>query len=168
MSFKEIKPEAILENPFKLIGTDWTLISAQSNGKTNTMTASWGFLGIMWHLPVVEIFIRPQRYTKEFVDHEDYFSLTFFNDDYRNTLNYLGTVSGRDENKIDKSDLTLAYENDVPYFKEAKLVLICKKLYVDKLKEENFLDKSLVIENYGDKDFHSCYFAKIEKVLIKE
>ena len=105
------------------------LVTAGNEEKVNTMTASWGGLGVMYGKNVAYVVIRPQRYTKEFVDREDTFSLSFFDKEYRKTLNYLGTVSGRIENKIEKSGLTLVYYNGTPYFDEENNVLICRKLF---------------------------------------
>jgi flavin reductase (DIM6/NTAB) family NADH-FMN oxidoreductase RutF len=90
--FKEIKPEELNKSTFKLIGKDWMLITAEKDNKVNTMTASWGGFGIMFAKNVVYIGIRPQRYTKEFVDNSNTFSLTFFDETFRKQLSYLGTI----------------------------------------------------------------------------
>ena len=110
---KEIKPEELQKNPFQMIGKEWLLVTAEKEGKANTMTASWGGVGIMWGKPVAYVFIRPQRYTKEFIDAGDHFSLSVLGEDYRKTLNYFGTVSGRDEDKIAKSGLHRSEERRV-------------------------------------------------------
>ena len=102
------------------------------------MTASWGGLGVLWRKNVAFIFIRPQRFTKGFVDEAEKFSLTFFDESYRKQLSYLGTVSGKDENKIEKAELTVEHENGAPIFKEAETVIICRKLYAQPL-ENSFL-----------------------------
>ena len=91
----------------------------------------------MWGKNVSFTVIRPQRYTKEFIDNSNYFSLCFFNNDYKKTLSYLGSVSGRHEDKIDKSKLNIINYNDIPFFSEAKLVLICKKIYSQEFEEKN-------------------------------
>jgi flavin reductase (DIM6/NTAB) family NADH-FMN oxidoreductase RutF len=96
-------------NPFSMIGEDWMLITAEHNGQTNTMTASWGGLGFMWGKNVAFIVIRPQRYTKEFIDATDTFSLCFFEKQYKKILGYLGSISGRDEDKITKSGLNITH-----------------------------------------------------------
>ncbi len=94
---RQIKPEELQKNPFQMIGKEWLLVAAEKAGKTNAMTASWGGVGIMWGKPVAYVFIRPQRYTKEFIDASDTFSLSVLGEEYRKTLSYFGTVSGRDE-----------------------------------------------------------------------
>lgn len=167
-NFKEINIDSIILNPFKKIGKDWMLITAQNEGIANTMTASWGGLGVMWGKNVAYTAIRPQRYTKKFIDNSESFSLCFFDSIYKETLSYLGTVSGKTENKIEKSDLTLIDYNNIPIFKEAKLVLICKKLYKQDLNANCFLDTSLDSIWYKDKDYHALYISEIKNVLLKE
>ena len=165
---KEIKIDDFSENPFKLIGSDWMLITAKKGEKTHMMTASWGGVGILWNKPVATIYVRPQRYTKEFIDNEEYFSLCVLPEDYRQILNYCGTKSGRDEDKIAETKLTIDESEKVPIFKESRLVLICKKLYAQDLTEQSFIDKSLVEKNYKAKDFHTMYIAEIEKILTND
>lgn len=167
LEYKEINPVDLNENTFKMIGKDYMLITAENEGKVNTMTASWGGLGVLWNMDVVFIFLRPQRYTKEFIDATDSFSLTFYDDSYKKTLGYLGSVSGRDEDKISNSNLTIGFDGETPYFKEAEKVIICKKLFAQDLKEESFLDKNILNKDYPNKDFHTLYVGKIEKILIK-
>ena len=165
--FLEVKSEEFDQSTFKLIGKDWMLITAEKDGKANTMTASWGGLGIMWGLDVAYIVLRPQRFTKEFVDGSDTFSLTFFDESMRKALGYLGTASGRDENKIEKSNLTVLHEGQTPYFEEAKVALFCKKLYAQEFKPEHFIAQELNEKWYPDSDHHTLYIAEVTKILIK-
>lgn len=164
-SFKEIKPELIKKNPFSAIGKDWMLIAAGDSEKQNAMTASWGGLGVMFGKNVAFIFVRPQRYTKEFIDREETFSLSFLDKKYRNVLNYFGTVSGRDEDKIAKSGLTVSFYGSTPYFGEANLVLICKKLFVQPLDNNTLPNRKIEATWYSRKDYHTLYIAEITNVL---
>jgi len=166
--FVEIKPEELNKSPFQLIGTDWMLVTAEKDNKVNTMTASWGGFGVMWGKNVAYIVIRPQRFTKEFVDSSDTFSLTFFDKNFKKQLGYLGTVSGRDEDKISKCNLTIEHSDNTPYFEEANLAIICKKLYAQDFKPECFIATELDEKWYPEKDHHTIYIAEVEKVLIKE
>ena len=100
MSFKEIKPEELKENPFTMIGKDWLLITAGTKECCNTMTASWGGLGVMWGKPSATVYIRQSRYTKEFVDKEEYFTISVMEESYREALKLCGTVSGRECDKM--------------------------------------------------------------------
>lgn len=160
-NFKEISPEALRKNTFQLIGKDWMLITAGDENKTNAMTASWGGLGVMYGKNVAFIVIRPQRYTKEFIDSHETFSLNFFEKEYRKMLNYMGSVSGREEDKIAKSELTLEYSDHTPYFNEARNVFICKKLFQQNLNGDSLLDERLDKTWYANKDYHTLYIAEI-------
>ena len=166
--FNEIQPEQFEQSPFKLIGQDWMLITAEKDGKVNTMTASWGGFGVMWAKNVAYIVIRPQRYTKEFVDNSDTFSLTFLDNSFKKTLSYLGTKSGRDEDKIKNSKLTVLHTDEIPYFEEANIAILCKKLYAQEFKPEYFIAQELNEKWYPDVDYHTLYIAEITKILLKE
>lgn len=163
--YNEITADQFRKNPFQLIGKDWMLVTAGNQDKVNTMTASWGGLGVMYGKNVAFIVIRPQRYTKEFIDREDTFSLSFFDKGYRKTLNYLGTVSGRNEDKISNSGLTVVRYEDTPYFDEASHVLICKKLFRQPLSTDGLIDEKLINTWYSNGDYHTLYIAEVTKIL---
>lgn len=165
--FKETNISSLSFNPFDKIGKEWCLISATSQGKTNTMTASWGALGHLWNKDIAIIFIRPQRYTKEFIDASDTFSISFF-EGHHTELSYLGTKSGRDENKIENVHFDVIDLKGTPTFKQAKEVFFCRKLYVDSLKKDSFLFKEIYDKNYPNDDLHIVYIGEIEKVYINE
>ncbi len=165
-NWKEIQPEALQENPFSLIGDQWMLITAGDASRCNTMTASWGGVGILWNKPVSFCFIRPQRYTLEFVEQQEYYSLSFFDPKYKDALRFCGSASGRDGDKFQKTGLTPEFQL-APYPKEAKLVLICKKLYKQDMAPECFLDASLLEKNYPKEDYHRVFVGEIVKVLQK-
>ena len=167
-NFKEIKVNEIKNNPFEMIGTDWMLITAKKDNKVNTMTASWGGLGVIWNKNIVTVYIRQQCYTKEFVDGSDTFSITVLGDNCRKELSYLGTISGRNQDKIANTGLTVVEDNNTPYFCEGNIVFICKKLYSQEMNKESFVNDSLVDENYSKKGFHTMYIGEIIKVLVKE
>ena len=170
---KEIDFSQLQMNPFDLIGKEWMLITAgNAENGYNTMTASWGHLGTIWghstSNPTCVIYVRPQRYTKAFVDREERFTLTFFAPEYHKALGYLGSHSGRDGDKVSHVGMTPVFEDGTTYFAEAKLVLFCRKLYQAPIKEEYFLDKAVVEDCYPKRDFHDLYIAQIEKVLVAE
>ena len=124
-------------------------------------------MGVLWGKPVVFIFIRPQRYTKEFVDGAKGFTLSVLDESKRKVLNYLGTVSGRDEAKIEKAGLTPLSEGGFTYFSEARLALLCRKLYAQEMKPECFIERECDAKWYPEKDYHTMYVAEIEKVLVR-
>ncbi|MGN0771925.1 MAG: flavin reductase [Christensenellales bacterium] len=165
---KHIKAEDIQKSCFSLIGKDWMLITAQDGkGKVNTMTASWGGMGVLWGRQVAFVFIRPQRYTKQFVDASHSLSLSFFDGDYRKELAYLGKVSGRDCDKIKECNFDVAYDGDVPYISQASLVVSGKVLYAQTLSSDCFFDDKAIEQWYPAKDFHTMYVVGIDSVLIK-
>jgi flavin reductase (DIM6/NTAB) family NADH-FMN oxidoreductase RutF len=170
---KEISVSELMLNPMTMIAKEWMLITAgnQKDGY-NTMTASWGHLGSMWGhgggLPTAVIYLRPQRYTKEFVDREERFTISVFSEQYKKDLGYLGVVSGRDQDKVAATKLTPAFQEDFTYFAQAKLVLVCRKLYHSTLKEEGFVDKSILTDHYPNRDLHEMYIGQIEKVLVAD
>ena len=167
MSFQKINIKDLDLNPFTSIGKDWMLITAGDQSKVNTMTASWGGVGVLWGQDVITVYIRPQRYTKEFVDQQDCFSLSFFAGEYKKELGILGTVSGRDQDKIHDVGFHTTYLDNVPTFEEASVVFIVEKIYEDQFKTENFIDHSLDEKCYPEKDYHTFYIAKIKAVYVK-
>lgn len=140
--------------------------ATDKDGKTNSMTASWGGLGVLWGKKVAFVFIRPQRYTKKFVDDAENFSLSFFEESYKPMLGYMGKVSGKNEDKIKKSGLTVQYKDGAPVFKEASLTLICRKMYRQTLEEDCFIDKTNIGKWYPQKDYHDMYVAEIVDEII--
>lgn len=163
--FTEINVKSIKDNMFKSIGQDWMLITAGEKGNLNTMTASWGGIGVLWNKNVTFSFIRPQRYTFDFMEKNEYYSLSFFNQNYKKELTFCGTNSGRNINKIEKIAFNTRFDESAPYFDEARLTLICKKIYADFINPKCFIDQSLD-SNYKDKDYHKMYIGEIVKVLI--
>ena len=164
--FHEVNPLELSCNPFQMIGKDWALVTAGDETGYNTMTVSWGNMGIMWNKNIVTVFIRPQRYTKEFLDRFDNFTLSFYEESSREALKLCGSKSGRDMDKIKAAGLTPVHENGTTYFEEARLVLECKKIYLDKIRPEGFLDPSIQ-KNYPENDYHLIYMGEITRVLQK-
>jgi len=163
-----ISPEELSGNAFEMIGKDWMLITASRGEEYNTMTASWGGVGVLWNKPVCFCFVRPQRYTHEFTEQGDRLTLTFFGGEYKKELGYCGRVSGRDTDKARDCGFTEVRDADgYVYFDEAKVVVCARKLYRDVLREDGFLDKTL-LSNYSAGDYHTVYVCEIEKVLVSE
>ena len=187
ISYKDLK-----FNPFNLIGDEWMLITAgderlrvgdgtsgmhsslqakRPKGRAvNTMTASWGHLGCLWgnNDPSAVVYIRESRYTKEFVDEEPYFSLCVMDKSFKKQMAYLGSTSGRDEDKIAKAGLTPVYADNTVYFEEAKLVLVCKKVYAAEIQPSGIIYQEAIEQSYPQGDYHTMYVGKIEKVLVRD
>lgn len=167
--FREIDPALLPDNFIRTIGQEWMLVTAGDGASCNTMTASWGMAGEMWGCHAAMVVIRPGRYTKGFVDARERLTLSFFDGSYRGALTYCGTHSGRDGDKIAEAGLTVALTDaGEPAFAEARLVLECRKMYADELREERFLDAGPVRKWYPQRDFHTFYIVAIERAYVKE
>lgn len=167
-NFKKISPKGLLDNVFILLDNEWMLITAGEINSFNTMTASWGGFGILWNKPVAYIFVRPHRYTHQFTEKFSSFTLTFYEEKYREILSLCGSKSGKDIDKMKGIGLTpVAADNGSVYFNEARIVMVCKKLYKDNIREENFTSAE-PLKNYPTKDFHTMYIGEITQCLVKK
>lgn len=167
---QEISVRDLSLNPIERISDDWLLITAGTKEHGfNTMTACWGQTGAVWGhgkgLPAATVYIHPQRYTKQFIDQNAYYTLSFFPKAYKKQLAYIGTHSGREEDKVAKTGLTPVFDERTTWFAEADLVLICRKLYRQTLREDCFIDRSVMEDNYPNRDFHDMYIGVIVSVL---
>ena len=169
MAFKEIAIDTLSFNPFEKISKQWMLITAGDEKKSNTMTASWGGVGIMWGKPVATAYIRPQRTTKAFVDPADTFTLSFLPEEQRKALKLAGSISGKDvEDKWAECGLTPLPIEGTTAVKEAEMIFVCKKLYAQDMKPECFVTPEEDEKWYPTKDYHTMYIAEIVKVLVRE
>lgn len=166
-NFSLISPFELTENLFNSLDNDWMLVTAGDEQKFNTMTASWGGFGILWNKPVAFIFIRPQRYTFEFSEKNSHLTLSFYEEQYREALNFCGAKSGRDFDKVKETGLTPIRTDSGIAFEEARLIIECEKLYADFLKADQFIDKGIMQKNYPNSDFHRMYIAEIKSVYRK-
>lgn len=169
----EIDPKQLTLSPSMLFADDWMLLGAGTEKTSwNTMTVSWGQLGSLWGhgggMPTAIVYVRPQRYTKLFMDSNEYFTLCAFGPEHKRDLAYLGTHSGKDEDKVKKTSLHPLFFKEGPYFQEAKLVLVCKTLYQAPIVAEGFKDKRLIEDNYPNNDFHDMYIGEIVKVIVSD
>ena len=166
--FKKIDPKQWKGNVFSLIGDQWLLITAGTAEDCNTMTASWGGLGVIWGAPAATCYIRPQRYTKEFVDREEYFTLTFFGEEYRKALALCGSKSGRDIDKVKECGFTVrAAACGAPYFEQAELVLVCRKRFAQDMNPA-CIAADVKEKWYPEQDYHTMYIGEIVEALVKE
>ena len=154
-------------SPFEAIGRQWMAVTTEKDGKANAMTASWGGVGVLWGKNVVYIFVIDTRYTKEFIDNGETFSLTFLDESNKGALKYLGAVSGRDENKIENARMHLDYCKGTPYIDEGNLVFICRKLSATKITPDQFIDSSIESSWYADGNLHTMYVGEILEVLAR-
>jgi flavin reductase (DIM6/NTAB) family NADH-FMN oxidoreductase RutF len=163
--FLKIDPYKLKDNVFKLIDQDWMLVTAGTLERWNTMTASWGGLGVLWNRPVAFAFIRPTRYTHEFMERHERFTLSFFTRRYRKALSFCGSHSGRDHDKAEETGLEpVSPSKGTVSFKQARLILLCRKLYTTDIDPRRFLD-SKIDANYPKKDYHRMYVGEVARCL---
>ena len=168
--------------PFELFRTDWAALAAGTEKTgTNAMTIAWGALGNIWErdkhrpevkgpkrpMPTCTVYVRPTRHTKQFMDAEPFFTVNVLPKEKRRALGFLGSKSGRDvPDKICAAGLTPVFEDGTVHVAEARLVLVCKKLYAAPLVEEGFVaSEELVESNYPKRDFHTMYIGEVVRVL---
>jgi len=167
---KEVGIEVLgKEDVINLIGKQWMLITAGTRESFNTMTASWGAIGNLWNKPVAFVFVRPERYTYEFIENDVPVTLSFYEEQYRDALKTCGSKSGRDCDKVALAGLTpTVLDNGSVSFDESRLTFQCRKLFRTELQDCNFIDKSLLERWYGAHGgLHTMYVLEIEKVYTK-
>lgn len=161
----KISVSALKDNFFDVIGKEWMLVTAGNKDSFNMMTASWGCIGWLWNKPVAVIFIRPERYTHEFIEKSGNVNLVFLgnSEEARKAYAFCGSKSGRDFDKAKETGLTpVETESGCVTFGEARLTLECRKLYKGNIKPEEFIDKSLEQWYGGAKGgYHDVYVLEI-------
>lgn len=166
--FKEIEFTQVKENVVDLLNNQWALVTAGDENGYNTMTVSWGAIGELWGKDMATIYIRPQRYTEEFLDKNDYFTISFYPAEMKNQIHGVcGSKSGRDIDKAQQAGITPCFDDKAPFFNEAKLVLVCKKTAKAKFDADSFIDDTIMERWYPQNDLHNIYYGAIEKVLIE-
>ena len=167
-NFKEISVENINDNVFKLIDKDWMLITAGTIDDFNAMTASWGSFGILWHKQVAFCFIRPNRHTYGLMEKNEYFTLSFYSEKHKKILEFCGTKSGRNVDKIKETGLLpVKGATGAVYFGQARLVLECRKIYYQDLDPQKFLDPE-IHKNYPIDDYHRMYIGEVLGCMLNQ
>ncbi len=166
-----IKPDDFRTDIFDLWDKQWLLLTAGEleHEAFNSMTVAWGSMGIMWNRPFVQVVVRPTRYTINFIEKYDTFTLCGFSEEYREKLKYFGRVSGKDENKAEMSGLKVIPSRTVacPCYDEAELIIECGKIYSSRFTPSEFFDKTIE-KNYPDKDYHHVFFGQIMNISASE
>jgi flavin reductase (DIM6/NTAB) family NADH-FMN oxidoreductase RutF len=164
MVLQEINPKKLEFNPFQMMDDAWVLITAGIIEKYNMMTASWGTLGFLWGKPIVTIFVRPSRYTYDFLEDHKTFSITSFTKEYKKILDLCGTESGRQFDKMNIPEITPIQGEHAVYFKEAKIAIECEKIYFQNLDPER-IPSNVKQTYYKNGDYHRVYIGKILKLF---
>ncbi|NLA92655.1 MAG: flavoredoxin [Spirochaetales bacterium] len=165
--FTEIDIATLELNPFTTIGEEGFLITAGDAEKWNTMTATWGFMGFIWRKPTYGIVVRNTRYTYQFLEEGEHFSVSLFPPQYKEALEFCGTHSGRDTDKMAATGLNVVSLDNYLTYSEANTVFCCRLASKTPVTPDGFIDPS-IIENYKLGDYHTLYLGFVEKVLIKE
>ncbi len=165
-AYEEVK--AWKDDIFTLLGEEWALVTAGNEEKSNTMTVSWGGIGVLWGKPTMTLYIRPQRFTKEFMDAEDYVTLSFLEEGHKKDLAFCGKHSGRDLDKFEETGLNPAFleEGNTPYIQDAKLVILGKKRAVMPMVGDVLPDE-VKTKWYPQEDYHLQYFYEVVQILKK-
>jgi len=165
---REVKVTELSVDVVNLWMNRWLLLTSGTIDECNMMTVGWGSIGYMWKKPFVQIVVRPQRHTRKYVEQSDSFTLCAFPEKYRKDLATLGTISGRNGDKLSKTGLTLKVSRRVasPSYNEAELILECRKIYYQDMDPRGFVDKTIQ-ENYGENDYHRIYFGEILSVFCE-
>lgn len=156
------------QNIFSLLADRWGLLTVADGEGCNPMTVGWGGVGVLWKKPVVTVYVRPQRYTYGLMEREDHFSLSFLPESCKEILTLCGSRSGRDTDKVKACGLTVGQGQNAPWFEEAELTFICRKLYAQDMEPACFVDKTLDETFYPDRDYHRAYVGEIEKILLQK
>ncbi len=160
MPLQKTNPDSLKNNPFDLFGKQWALLTAGTITNYNMMTIGWGTLGILWGKPMASVFVRPSRFTYEFFEKNEMFSITAFPASLKKVLNLCGSKSGRVINKMDIPELTPIESDGAVYFKEATLAILCKKQYYADLNPE-LIPTEVKTHHYSNNDFHRVYYGEI-------
>ncbi len=156
------------ENVFKIIGKDNALLTAGTLQDFNTMTIGWATMGVLWGKNVVIVYVRPTRHTYDLMESHDIFTVSFYEETFREKLSYLGTHSGKDEDKIKNCELMpLEVKDGGVTFGESRLTFVCKKIYFQDLNSEE-IPELVIGKYYSRKDFHRFYIGEIVQLLEKE
>lgn len=171
--YDKVNPSDLPDNVIELIGKEWMLVTAGNKDSYNTMTASWGGIGFIWNKPSTFVFVRDSRYTYEFLQKEESFTLSFFPEQYRKALTICGSKSGRDTDKVKEAGLTpLETASELMSFQEAHMIIECKKMFVQELDYENLTEpyKSKIMEESYTKELskHQLFISEIVTIWIKK
>ena len=167
-AWQEIAPEEIDINAVKMIDKDWMVVSAGKEGDMNLMTISWGSIGELWNRPVMTVYVSTNRYTHEFMERNDCFTVTHFPESMRQKLAYLGRVSGRDEDKVAGAGLTVEFtELGNPIYAEADLAIECRKIYAQQFDRDRLPEDVRQWYEKSNLGIHYFYVGEIVHVWKK-
>ena len=167
--WKEIKPQDIDVNAVKMFADDWMILSAGKENNMNMMTIAWGALGELWSKPTITVYVSTSRYTYKYMEENEYFTVTAFPEEYVDKMQYLGTKSGRNEDKVKGSGLTVEFtEQGNPIYEEANLAIECKKIYSHQFEKDKMPAGQIRWYEQTHTGVHVMYIGEIVHVWKKE
>ena len=149
---------------FSQFDKKWALLTAGDESRFNTMTISWGGLGTIWGKPVATVYVRTSRYTHDFMDANEYFTISFFPEEYKQILGVLGSKSGRDMDKMKDSGLSAMKDGDSVSFKEAEVTLVCRKMFKQELSVAN-IPADVAKAMYEGQAPHDMYIGEVVEIV---
>lgn len=164
---KEIGIRELKENFVSMISDQWALLTAGKIDNYNMMTVSWGGVGELWGKDVCFVFVRPQRYTFNYMEQNEYFTLSFYGGEYKKELGICGSKSGKDTDKTALIGFEPLEIGNSVSFKEAKITVLLRKIAYQDMNPDGFIDPE-IMKNYAASDFHRTYVGEIVKVLVSE
>ena len=169
--YEEIKPEEFQAKPFELFHKEWALITAGTPEKCNSMTISWGGTGTYMSVPITNIYVRQERYTKKFFDEQDLYTVCWFPESFKKELGYMGNHSGKDEDKYEKTGLKPVQIDGTMAIEQASRIMICKKMFAGPIDPKNIFpheNKEKYFDQKNPLDFHTMYMGQVIKILEKK
>lgn len=151
---------------FMKFDKEWALLTAGSLDDHNAMTISWGGMGTLWHKPVVTVYVKPVRHTYEYMEKNDYFTVSFYPERYRKALMLMGSKTGRDCDKDKEAGLTAETVGESVTYKEAEITLLCRKIYFNDLDTAN-MSADVVRANYTAEAPHRMYLGEVIGIIEK-
>lgn len=127
-------------NPFAKFDKEWALLTSGTAESFNSMTISWGGMGTLWSRPVVTVYVRPDRYTYEFLKKNEYFTVSFYDEKYRPELTVMGRESGRNKDKTALTGFSPIYLKNGITYEEARETVVCKKILMQQIDREGIPD----------------------------
>lgn len=151
---------------FSQFNDKWALLSAGTKDKHNTMTISWGGMGTLWFKPVVTVYVKPCRHTYQFMNDNEYFTVSFYPEEYKKALTLMGSKSGRDMDKDSASGLTVKDLGKAVTYEEAEVTLLCKKIYFQDMDTAN-MPQDIVQQHYTIEEPHRMFIGEVVEVISK-
>ena len=168
MKLQSVDLKTLTPEIFRVFGTQNALLTAGDQNGCNTMTIGWCQLGRIWNQPVCTVYVRPERYTYQFMEAHDYFTVSILPEAERETMKLCGTQSGRDTDKVKACGLTVCHgAGDAPFFDEAEWVLVCKKIYVQDMDPACVVEGSRILPFYEGDGWHRIYTGQVVEAYRK-